>query len=286
MSLSYNGYRTGFPFPLITKNELGDPIGIWDQTTLYDYLPSGDSGQAVKVVGEGVPYYPLGFTLQQLCVFFWRAKTLKFAADFTSAQSPCEHTILVDGSAFVMPKHIRPQATPAISDYEVPSEAALISPIADNTTTAVVIDQEFPLDALFPFDGATPWLVGTWVETGGGYGAGDCAGKVYFDVDFSKTVLASDGKYYPYLSIRFEVWADNTLAGGGYPTACGINTAISDVTGPQLTLTICGAAGNISARQQYELAFPAESASGTITVSPEEYWTHGGIWNAASGDPT
>ena len=96
MSISYAGYRTGFPFPIYEKNELGLPFEEWDGSTYYYFLsgappfpsrstasPSGSGSTPVTVIGPRTDY-PIGFTPSEYAELIWRCRTprISFNLDF------------------------------------------------------------------------------------------------------------------------------------------------------------------------------------------------------------
>ena len=85
MKLTYPGL---FPYSCNygTKNEDGDPISIWDGSTLCNNVPSARADANISVIGLGTPY-PWGFTASEIAYLYWKVnwwKGIKLKIDASS----------------------------------------------------------------------------------------------------------------------------------------------------------------------------------------------------------
>lgn len=77
-----NSGFSGFPFPVIEKDEKGDVLTEWDLTTVWDNghsvkIPSKQSDTYIPVVGPGTSW-PVGMSLKDLQDLFWKFRVYEF----------------------------------------------------------------------------------------------------------------------------------------------------------------------------------------------------------------
>lgn len=81
-SISHLGH---LPFCIPEVAQDGKPFQVWDQVTLFGKnKPSKSASEDITVYGSGTEYF-IGLTLEELMLFYWKAKTYKlsFANKFT-----------------------------------------------------------------------------------------------------------------------------------------------------------------------------------------------------------
>lgn len=249
MSISYAGYRTGFPFP------------IADADTPPDYR------------------YQFGYTPAQLAEFFWRANELQCVAQYSATATAGGVSFLVDTEyylrtpAFGKEIKVSDIATP----YAVPSDAWLAMPHSVNLTTAVRINHSF--------DTENELVVGYFLNPVAPT-SGDVWGRVFMIVDFSLTKKIG-GLYYPAIDLTYFASTDQ-LIGGVVPSAAGVMSSETASGGPTIAVTICGVTVNMDAVHGSPDSFgsnPCDSASGSIIINPVSYWSYNGKWNTSTGAP-
>lgn len=83
MSISYAGYRTGFPFPIMHRSPNGLPFEPWDGVTVggSDLFYGAEAASGAMVYGPGT-FHPIGFTAGELAELYWRSKTIRLVTNY------------------------------------------------------------------------------------------------------------------------------------------------------------------------------------------------------------
>lgn len=248
LGISYYGYRSGFPFPM----RAGDVSEVGIETD-----------------------HPMGFTFLQFEQLFWKAAEFQLSAVFTTSEDVGADDLTLDVDTTGYPPdaftHLLDVSTPVTAEWE------LITPIPDNSNTAVYTDEEYPAGFVPDYD---TWTVGTSEK---GASSGTAYGYYLLQIDFENTLLY-DGKYWPKLLFRMYCPTSFLEAGAPYTHTASTEYPIAG-TGQSFTLTICGASVEIGLGRN--LSSPGASAdvfgSGAITIAPTSYWGYGGKFNTTTG---
>jgi hypothetical protein len=246
LGISYYGYRSGFPFPMRT----GDVSEVGIETE-----------------------HPLGFTFPQFEQLFWKAAEFQLVADFETSETVGSDLLELDVDTAAYPPdaftHLLGVSTPVVAEWE------LITPIPDNSNTAVYTDATYP--PAFTYD---EWTIGT---ADLGATSGTAYGYYLLQIDFDDTLLY-DGKFWP--KLLFRMYCPTSHLSGGLPLTHNASTEWPIAgSGQSFTLTICGASVEIGLGKN--LTSPGESAdvfgSGSITIAPSAFWEYGGKFHPTTG---
>lgn len=251
--ISYAGYRTGFPFPIVYG------ATIWDGTTYTIGGVPGDGADGV-VVGDGTSH-PLGFTFLQMVEYWWRVRQLK---------SELNLIIGIDYAGYVgsgtVAKDFFSTRTDFLDvpDYNEVSQAELWKLVRgtvpfsnqDDTVTYVVGDYSAE-------DGGSPpdtKYNNVEMPPGGMFGG-------------LQTVYKVDELYYPSLNI-IEIFTMVDLDIFWIYSSASINRV------PVHTATLAG----IGTFTLYKDDYVDHTLSGTYNILPVEWFGYGGKWNTTNGN--
>lgn len=247
LGISYAGYRNGFPGKVHHAMEDGTPFELFAFGTAHP-----TTGRAPDhTMGPGT-YYPIGLTLSEITELYWRVKKYHFDStiQFTEVLSPYETwDASTSGTEFV-------NGSSEVSLIGIPASPGVPSTEFLGGT----------LDATL-FGTASDGIGGTIINA-----------LIFSDQTPSGTpihpVRYFDGKWWPSLAV--ETGYEGAALHYVFTDAVWVESDSAWTAEQVATMDFFGHTVKL-------YAYPDVTATGTVTVTAEEWWGYGGKFNTATG---
>lgn len=249
LGISYAGYRNGFPFRVGHKapGTVPTPFSVWDFT----------GTKQAHHIGQGTTY-PIGFTLSEMAEIYWRIKAWTVDANLTTAvasegftaSGTCNATdVAVDFFGDPITSEVK-----MIPSFGIPGSNVLVT--ASGESTWEKSDATPPE----PSSGVGRLIVGFTIVQD-------------FIEKLGQQVRYYDGLYWPML----QAYARAIPLGSNTEVELDANTSEESYTvKSSITCTVLGKPLNFYNQS-------GALTSGTIDITPSEWWGYGGKFDTATG---
>lgn len=275
--VTYEGYGNGFPF--VVKKYAQDSLRFseWDGSTWYGGQRSKSAISLVDVVGANTKH-PLGFTVPELSQIVWRVK--KWKIDYSG---------LVTTRAYTYPDDS--VVLGGVADYSTADPLHLLYDAQDARNEAnICLGKSYVVQDTTPVD----------VEWYDDYGSQRNSFRVDFFLDSANKTSdvgawyawksGDDEKIYP--RFEFEIGLNIGNVGGvgtrgRFPQDGAFTNQTYPASGATIILQIDGHtfSQNLHGLKVEDTIVTTTTATGTVAITPEEYWTYGGLYDSATGAP-
>ena len=271
------------------------PATEWDGETFFAWYPSGSSTNYVPVFGHGTRH-PIGFTVEELCILYWRVKHLTLAASATNYNKWRVETEDEDGPVPWSDGDVSPVNLSVATDEPVDFyfDAADVGSVGGLFLVNINDSGRFVEN----LSGVGVWreedlVCGTYKQIIYVLDTVETINYVNFSVDFDLVLSDGSGLFYPRISALIQ--AESALQNNAFDDPSTIKYDLDHPRGEFIfELKINGMEDKTCPIYALDTDLPLVSSSSlsfvaytdiTFIVEAKKYWSYDGIYDEDTGEP-